>query len=100
MGTLFVKACLAVVFHVQVDGDTSTNDTVIALASGLSGAPRISSLDSHEAEIFQASLDAVTVIVVHYLHLYVPIYLLSLLQFPFPLAMHLLYVSRTLIYIF
>lgn len=44
----------------QVDGDTSTNDTVIALASGLSGAPRISSLDTHEAKELQSSLDAVT----------------------------------------
>lgn len=45
---------------VQVDGDTSTNDTVIALASGLSGSPRISSLQSHEAVELQAGLDAVT----------------------------------------
>lgn len=45
---------------VQVDGDTSTNDTVIALASGLSGSPRISSLQSDEAIELQACLDAVT----------------------------------------
>lgn len=43
----------------QVDGDTSTNDTVIALASGLSGSPRISSLQSDEARQLQACLDAV-----------------------------------------
>lgn len=43
----------------QVDGDTSTNDTVIALASGLSGLACISSLDSDEAIQLQACLDAV-----------------------------------------
>lgn len=43
----------------QVDGDTSTNDAVIALASGLSGSNKISSLDSSEAEDLQACLDAV-----------------------------------------
>lgn len=43
----------------QVDGDTSTNDTVIALASGLSGSPSISSLNCSEAVQLQACLDAV-----------------------------------------
>ena len=43
----------------QVDGDTSTNDTVIALASGLSGSTRIASIDSYEALQLQACLDAV-----------------------------------------
>ncbi|GMN60430.1 hypothetical protein TIFTF001_029496 [Ficus carica] len=47
--------------QITVDGDTSTNDTVIALASGLSGSPRISSLQSDEAIELQACLDAVTV---------------------------------------
>ncbi|XP_019440953.1 PREDICTED: arginine biosynthesis bifunctional protein ArgJ, chloroplastic isoform X2 [Lupinus angustifolius] len=42
-----------------VDGDTSTNDTVIALASGLSGLGCISSLDSDEATQLQGCLDAV-----------------------------------------
>lgn len=51
---IFVFLCL------QVDGDTSTNDTVIALASGLSGLPTISSLESREAVELQACLDAVT----------------------------------------
>jgi glutamate N-acetyltransferase/amino-acid N-acetyltransferase len=46
----------------QVDGDTSTNDTVIALASGLSGLSSISSLDSDEAIQLQACLDAVSLI--------------------------------------
>ncbi|CAI0471761.1 unnamed protein product [Linum tenue] len=45
--------------QITVDGDTSTNDTVIALASGLSGKTPISSLHSHEAEQLQAGLDAV-----------------------------------------
>ncbi|KAL9660364.1 hypothetical protein QQ045_025177 [Rhodiola kirilowii] len=45
--------------QITVDGDTSTNDTVIALASGLSGASRISSLNSYEAKQLQACLDAV-----------------------------------------
>ncbi|ERN07771.1 hypothetical protein AMTR_s00012p00117440 [Amborella trichopoda] len=45
--------------QITVDGDTSTNDTVIALASGLSGSTRISSLDRHEAKQLQACVDAV-----------------------------------------
>ncbi|XP_043697693.1 arginine biosynthesis bifunctional protein ArgJ, chloroplastic isoform X2 [Telopea speciosissima] len=45
--------------QITVDGDTSTNDTVIALASGVSGSSRISSLESHEAKQLQACLDAV-----------------------------------------
>nr|KAJ0214508.1 hypothetical protein LSAT_V11C400222400 [Lactuca sativa] len=36
-----------------VDGDTSTNDTIIALASGLSGLNRISSLHSSEGNQLQ-----------------------------------------------
>ena len=44
----------------QVDGDTSTNDTVIALASGLSGSTRIASIDSYEALQLQVCLDAVS----------------------------------------
>lgn len=45
--------------QITVDGDTSTNDTVIALASGLSGAPRISNLYDPEASQLQSCLDAV-----------------------------------------
>ncbi|PIN11953.1 putative glutamate/ornithine acetyltransferase [Handroanthus impetiginosus] len=45
--------------QITVDGDTSTNDCVIALASGLSGANKISSLDNSDAEHLQACLDAV-----------------------------------------
>lgn len=43
-----------------MDGDTSTNDCVIAMASGLSGLSGISNLDSTEAQQFQACLDAVS----------------------------------------
>ncbi|KAJ0088421.1 hypothetical protein Patl1_31895 [Pistacia atlantica] len=45
--------------QITVDGDTSTNDTVIALASGLSGASRISSINCNEALQLQACLDVV-----------------------------------------
>ncbi|KAM7254787.1 hypothetical protein ACFE04_020028 [Oxalis oulophora] len=45
--------------QITVDGDTSTNDTVIALASGLSGSAKISSTNSYEATQLQACLDAV-----------------------------------------
>ena len=44
-----------------MDGDTSTNDCVIAMASGLSGLSGIQSLDSTEAQQFQACLDAVSI---------------------------------------
>uniref|UniRef100_A0A453ICV4 Glutamate N-acetyltransferase n=1 Tax=Aegilops tauschii subsp. strangulata TaxID=200361 RepID=A0A453ICV4_AEGTS len=42
-----------------VDGDTSTNDCVIAMASGLSGLSDILTHDSAEAQQLQACLDAV-----------------------------------------
>ncbi|XP_006341058.1 arginine biosynthesis bifunctional protein ArgJ, chloroplastic isoform X1 [Solanum tuberosum] len=45
--------------QITVDGDTSTNDAVIALASGLSESYEISSLNSSEAEHLQNCLDAV-----------------------------------------
>lgn len=44
-----------------MDGDTSTNDCVIAMASGLSGLSGIQNLDSTEAQQFQACLDAVSI---------------------------------------
>uniref|UniRef100_M1AHA0 Arginine biosynthesis bifunctional protein ArgJ, chloroplastic n=1 Tax=Solanum tuberosum TaxID=4113 RepID=M1AHA0_SOLTU len=47
--------------QITVDGDTSTNDAVIALASGLSESYEISSLNSSEAEHLQNCLDAVRV---------------------------------------
>lgn len=52
----------APIFHWQVDGDTSTNDCVIALASSLSGANKISSLNNTDAEHLQACLDAVCIL--------------------------------------
>ncbi|KAI5682280.1 hypothetical protein M9H77_03508 [Catharanthus roseus] len=42
-----------------VDGETSTNGALIALASGLLGSKEISSLDCSEAEHLQLCLDAV-----------------------------------------
>ncbi|XP_047972184.1 arginine biosynthesis bifunctional protein ArgJ, chloroplastic [Salvia hispanica] len=45
--------------QITVDGDTSTNDCVIALASGLSRANKISSLDDSDAQHLQACLDVV-----------------------------------------
>ncbi|KAM7526307.1 hypothetical protein LguiA_016209 [Lonicera macranthoides] len=45
--------------QITVDGDTSTNDAVIALASGLSGSSKISSMDMADAKKLQACLDAV-----------------------------------------
>ncbi|XP_052175317.1 arginine biosynthesis bifunctional protein ArgJ, chloroplastic isoform X2 [Diospyros lotus] len=45
--------------QITVDGDTSTNDSVIALASGLSGSVEISNMDSPEAKQLQLCIDAV-----------------------------------------
>ncbi|XVF55327.1 hypothetical protein PTKIN_Ptkin06aG0028200 [Pterospermum kingtungense] len=45
--------------QITVDGDTSTNDTVIAFASGLSGSNWITSMNSYDAALLQAGLDAV-----------------------------------------
>lgn len=45
--------------QISVDGDTSTNDAIIALASGLAGHDRISSSNSIEGRQLQACLDAV-----------------------------------------
>ncbi len=44
--------------RITVDGDMSTNDTVLLLANGASGAPRIS-LDSPEAARFRDAVEAV-----------------------------------------
>lgn len=48
-----------VLFMTQVDGDSSTNDTVIALASGLSSAPAVTSLEEENGKKLQEALDAV-----------------------------------------
>ncbi|BBN02429.1 glutamate N-acetyltransferase / amino-acid N-acetyltransferase [Marchantia polymorpha subsp. ruderalis] len=45
--------------QITVDGDTSTNDTLLGLASGRAGGPLIDSLDSNEAQQLQSALDAV-----------------------------------------
>ncbi|KAI0509863.1 hypothetical protein KFK09_010460 [Dendrobium nobile] len=45
--------------QISVDGDTSTNDCIIALASGLAGPVKISSFNSIEGCQLQACLDAV-----------------------------------------
>ncbi|KAF3782170.1 Arginine biosynthesis bifunctional protein ArgJ [Nymphaea thermarum] len=45
--------------QITVDGDTSTNDSVIALASGISGSVEISSFDIPEAHQLQTCLDTV-----------------------------------------
>lgn len=58
-------------FHWQVDGDTSTNDCVIALASGLSGANQISSLNNSDALHLQACVDAVCKLIYFLLSEYV-----------------------------
>jgi len=42
--------------RITVDGDTSTNDTVLVLANGMSGNPAIDATDSEEGEIFGAAL--------------------------------------------
>lgn len=47
----------AVVMQISVDGDTSTNDTVIGLASGVAGNAKITDLGSPEAKQLE---DAVT----------------------------------------
>ncbi|XP_057856457.2 arginine biosynthesis bifunctional protein ArgJ, chloroplastic isoform X1 [Cryptomeria japonica] len=45
--------------QITVDGDSSTNDTIIALASGASRAKEITSLENSEANQLQTALDAV-----------------------------------------
>lgn len=45
--------------QISVDGDSSTNDAIIALASGLAGSSKISAFNSIEGHQLQACLDAV-----------------------------------------
>lgn len=46
-------------FHcISVDGDTSTNDTLLALANGQAGLPPITSLETPEGQAFLAGLTA------------------------------------------
>jgi hypothetical protein len=44
--------------QITVDGDTSTNDTVIGLCSGAAGLPTITSASSPEAALLQSALTA------------------------------------------
>lgn len=43
--------------RITVDGDTSTNDTVLALASSLAGNPQIDAPDTEESRLFGAALE-------------------------------------------
>lgn len=43
---------------ITVDGDTSTNDTVLLLANGVAGNSQLTSLDSSDAVLFQQCLDS------------------------------------------
>ncbi|WIA38269.1 hypothetical protein OEZ86_001609 [Tetradesmus obliquus] len=52
------RACDASFNAITVDGDTSTNDTVIGLASGKSGAPLISDAGSADGKTLEAALTA------------------------------------------
>ena len=45
--------------QISVDGDTSTNDTVLGLASGLSGGATISDSNSEEAKQLEAATTAI-----------------------------------------
>lgn len=55
-----LRSGLATSFNrITVDGDTSTNDCVLVLASGAAGGPPINSLENREAEIFLSCLHQV-----------------------------------------
>lgn len=49
---------MLVSMQISVDGDTSTNDTVLGLANGLSGADRITDAASPEAQRLEAAVTA------------------------------------------
>jgi len=52
------RASIASFNQITVDGDTSTNDCVIGLASGAAGAPLISSAASPDGKVLEAALTA------------------------------------------
>lgn len=54
--TTLKKACDVSFNRISVDGDTSTNDMVVALANGMSGATLE---ESDDAPVFQTAMDAV-----------------------------------------
>jgi glutamate N-acetyltransferase/amino-acid N-acetyltransferase len=43
--------------RITVDGDTSTNDACVLMATGKAGNPEISEIDSEEAQILQAAIN-------------------------------------------
>lgn len=55
---MFRRGAAASFNQITVDGDTSTNDTVIGLASGLAGGPAIDDPASPEAQRLEAALTA------------------------------------------
>lgn len=57
---MLVKAANQSFNVITVDGDTSTNDTVLLLANGVAGHDPITSQESPEAEIFQEALNRLT----------------------------------------
>lgn len=55
----FASSCVSCVQQqITVDGDTSTNDTVIGLASGKSGAAEITDASSQDGKVLEAALTA------------------------------------------
>lgn len=52
---------------VTVDGDTSTNDTCLLFATGMSGAPRIGRVGDRRLKAFSAALDRVMLNLAHQL---------------------------------
>jgi glutamate N-acetyltransferase / amino-acid N-acetyltransferase len=55
---MFRRGAAASFNQITVDGDTSTNDTVVGLASGAAGGPIISDPNSKEAVTLEAALTA------------------------------------------
>ena len=56
---MFQRASAASFNQITVDGDTSTNDTVIGLTSGLAGGAEITDANSPEGQRLEAALTAV-----------------------------------------
>jgi glutamate N-acetyltransferase/amino-acid N-acetyltransferase len=55
-----LRQAVALSFNrITIDGDMSTNDTVLALSNGLAGNSTIKSLQSPEGQLFQAALNQV-----------------------------------------
>ncbi len=57
---MLVKAAHQSFNVITVDGDTSTNDTVLLLANGVAGHQPITSVESQDAQTFQEALDRLT----------------------------------------